>query len=54
MTYYLKDRQQYVLFNRHCSSDETVSCGVSQGSILSPFLFLIYVSDMSNIICNMI
>ena len=34
MTNYLKERQQYVLFNIHCSSNETVSCGVPQGSIL--------------------
>ena len=49
MTDYLKVRQQYVLFNRHCSSDETVSCGVPQGSILCALLFLFYVQDMSNV-----
>ena len=47
MTDYLKERQQYVLFNRQCSSN--VSCGVSEGSILGPLLFLIYVNDMSNV-----
>ena len=41
MTNYLKERQQYVLLNRHCSSKETVSCGVPQGSILGHLLFLI-------------
>ena len=45
----MKGRQQYVVFNRHCSSDETVSCGVTQGSILGPLLFLIYVNDMPNV-----
>ena len=38
MTHYLKGRQQYVLFNRHCSSKDTVSCGVPQGSILGPVI----------------
>ena len=28
MTDYLKKRQQCVLFNRHCSSNETATCGV--------------------------
>ena len=49
MTDYLKERQQYVVFNRHCSSNETISCIVPQGSILGPLLFFSYANDMSNV-----
>ena len=46
---YSKDRQQYLFFNGRCSSNVTVPCGVPQGSILVPLVFLIYVNDMSNV-----
>lgn len=44
---YLSDRRQLVDLSGTLSSSAAISCGVSQGSILGPLLFLIYVNDMS-------
>ena len=44
---YLSDRWQLVDLSGTLSSSAAISCGVPQGSILGPLLFLIYVNDMS-------
>ena len=49
---YLNSRQQYTIVNGVSSSLNVIHCGVPQGSVLGPLLFLVYVNDISAVIEN--
>ena len=42
---YLSNRNQYVSLNGHNSPIMPINCGVPQGSLLGPLLFIIYIND---------
>ena len=44
---YLSQRQQFTVIGDSSSSLNNINCGVPQGSVLGPILFLVYINDLS-------
>ena len=49
---YLSNRTQFTMINGVKSETKPVTCGVPQGSVLGPLLFLLYVNDIGNCISS--
>ena len=46
---YLSNRQQSLIYDGYQSELKVTRCGVPQGSILGPMLFLLYINDLTNV-----
>ena len=46
---YLTNHKQFIAYKNKYASFETIKCGVLQGSILGPLLFLIYVNNLNQL-----
>ena len=46
---YLTDRQQFVTYNGVQSRNQLIKCGVPEGAILDPLMFLMYINDLASV-----
>lgn len=46
---YLYNRKQFVQIENNKSNKKTITCGVPQGSVLGPIMFLIYINSIGNL-----
>ena len=46
---YLTNRSQFIMSDNIKSETRSIKCGVPQGSMLGPLLFIIYMNDTCNV-----